>query len=253
MQGDKFVGYLPENISWSEDSRTIYFDWNPDSDTLRSRYKVAATAGAKPEKVSREELRSMPSGGEYNDARTIKIYEKNGDLFLRDLTAKSTLSVTNTIEGESLHGFSGDESNIIFQKGDNLFSWDIETGTTEQLTDFRKGAEKKDKKRSREDQFLYDDELALMDILAERKAARDARKRRSDDLKPKRPKPFYLGEQSLGNLQISPDLRFVTFRLTDESEPKQTDVPNYVTESGQVEQLKSRPKVGRRQPSLLWR
>ena len=40
MQGEKFIGYSPTNISWSDDSKTVYFDWNPDDELLRSKYKI---------------------------------------------------------------------------------------------------------------------------------------------------------------------------------------------------------------------
>ena len=40
MQGEGFVGYLPTSIRWTEDSQNITFLWNPDQDTLRSRYQV---------------------------------------------------------------------------------------------------------------------------------------------------------------------------------------------------------------------
>ncbi len=29
MKGEEFIGYLPEAVSWSEDSRYVYFSWNP--------------------------------------------------------------------------------------------------------------------------------------------------------------------------------------------------------------------------------
>lgn len=35
MKGEDFVGYSPTNIQWSDDSKTIYFDWNPNKQPLR--------------------------------------------------------------------------------------------------------------------------------------------------------------------------------------------------------------------------
>lgn len=46
MQGEKFVGYLAEDIRWGTDSETIYFTWNPDGDTLRSA--SVSTAASSP-------------------------------------------------------------------------------------------------------------------------------------------------------------------------------------------------------------
>lgn len=246
MQGEKFVGYLPENISWSEDNRTIWFSWNPDGDTLRSTWKINLLNGkpGKPEKITDEELKNRPAKGSYNKARTKMTYTKNGDLFLLDLLSGKDFQVTNTLEYEGSPEFSGDGTKILFEKDNNLYSWDISSGATEQLTDFKKGSERKERKKSPQDQWLENDQLALFGVLAERKAEEDIRKRRQEALKPKRPKTFYFGEKRISGIDATPDLQFITFRLTKSADGEQTDVPSYVTPSGKVETLKSRPKVG---------
>ena len=40
MKGEDYVGYLPDDITWDDNSQEIYFSWNPDKDTIRSTYKV---------------------------------------------------------------------------------------------------------------------------------------------------------------------------------------------------------------------
>ncbi|MFQ5447016.1 MAG: prolyl oligopeptidase family serine peptidase [Saprospiraceae bacterium] len=248
MQGEKFVGYLPQGISWSEDSRTIYFSWNPDGDTLRSTWKITIDENGTaddPVKVTDEELTARSSRGSYNKARTKKVYSKNGDIFLLNLTFPPTaLQITNTLEYEGSPRFSGDETKVIFEKGKNLYAWDIATGTTEQLTDFKKGSERKERPKPANEQWLENDNLELFEILAERKAGDETRKNRRKALQPKRPETYRYGDKSTGYLRISPDMRFVTFRLSSGGEDKSTKVPNYVTESGRVEELRSRPKVG---------
>ncbi|MCB0521834.1 MAG: S9 family peptidase, partial [Saprospiraceae bacterium] len=252
MQGEKFVGYLPENISWSDDSHSVYFSWNPQGDTLRSQWQVEIKAGkaGEPVKLTNEEIKSLTSEGVYNKARTKKVYSKNGDLFLLDFSEPTLLQITNTLDNEGSPIFSGDERKIIFQKDNNLFAWDMATGATEQLTDFKKGQGKKDKKKLLQDEWLERQQLELFEVLADRKALREAEKKRDKDWKPQRPKAYFFGEKRLSGLAISPDLRFVTFQMTVEAEGRQTDVPNYVTESGQVEELKSRPKVGSPQDEM---
>lgn len=252
MQGEKFVGYLPEDISWSEDSRTILFSWNPDGDTLRSTWKVDMVQGrpGSPVQLDDEAIRALPSDGSYDRARTKKVYSKNGDLFLLGLAENSRLQITNTLDQEVNPLFSGDGRRVVFQKDNNLFAWDMGTGTTEQLTDFKKGSEKKDKKKLLPDEWLERQQLELFGVLAGRKALREAEKKRRDDLKPKRPKAYYMGDKHVLGLAISPDLRFVVFQMATEAEGPQTGVPNFVTESGQVEELKARPKVGSPQEEM---
>ncbi|MCP3931710.1 MAG: prolyl oligopeptidase family serine peptidase [Bacteroidetes bacterium] len=244
MQAEKFVGYLPQSISWSEDGKTVYFDWNPEMDTLRSRYKISINGGD-PEKVSHEELKNMPSRrGAYNKAQTKKVYSKNGDLFLLNIQDGTHIQITNTLDSESSPQFSGDETKIVFSKSNNLFTWDIKSGIITQLTNFKKGKKKSESKKTKNEQWLENDQLAYFEILQQRKAVRELRKERSERMKVQRPKEIYYGSNHLSGIQISPDLHFVSYRIIKDAKSKRTQVPDYVTESGFTESSNGRPKVG---------
>ena len=246
MQGKKFVGYLPNDIRWSEDSRSVYFSWNPEMDTLRSLYKTQLENGGwtGAQQVGIEEQKSIYRGGNYNKDRTKITYSNKGDLFLRDFTTGGLKQITSTLERESGPVFSGNGTAIVFEKDGNLFAWDIADGITRQLTDFKKGFKKNKQVLSEQDEWLKQDQLGMFEILAERKMTKETRERRNKLLEPKRPKTYHYGDKRLSDLAISPDGRFITFRLLDRGEGKRTEVPNYVTESGRVEDINARPKVG---------
>ncbi|NUO01212.1 MAG: S9 family peptidase [Saprospiraceae bacterium] len=244
MQGERFTGFAPQDVSWSEDSKTIYFSWNPDLDTLRSTYSVGIEGGL-PQKLTPEALRELPEGGVYNKNRSQKLYGKNGDLFLLDLNSSQKRQLTNTVDRESNARFSGDEKYIIYQQGNNLYAWEIAGGTLQQLTDFRRGPAKSESPLSDQEQWLKNDQLEWFDVLAERKATRETRDRRSKTLEPRRPREITYGErQQLSNLQVSPDMKYITYRLSTPSRGKGTKVPDFVTESGYIEDLNARQKVG---------
>lgn len=250
MQGERFVGFLPEDIRWSLDSKTIYFSWNPNGDTLRSDYKIVIDekgAAGNPVKVELDELKTLPATGHYNRARNAMVYSKNGDIFMAAASAANRWEIrqlTHTLEHESNPRFSNDERKITFQKGDNLFSWDLHSNQLVQLTDFRPGKEKAERLPPAHEAWLENENLELFEVLAERKAKDALRKKRREALQPDKPLTYYYGDARLDNLQCSPDLRFVTFRLIHQEEQSKTDVPNYVTASGKVELLSARPKVG---------
>ncbi len=244
MQGEKFVGYLPGNIRWGTDSRSIYFSWNPDQDTLRSLYKITLNQ-REPQKVSLEEQSNIPAvDGVYNDDRSLLVYEKNGDIFLLNIAGQSVRKVTNTVDREYDPEFSGDEQQIIFTRSSNLFAWDINGGSLRQLTNFIKGQAEHDKKEPAYKQWLEEDQLALFDILAERKATEELEEQREEALEPEGPPEIYTGEKLVTDINISPDMRFVTYRLFKNPESERTDVPDYVTESGFTEDINARSKVG---------
>lgn len=244
MSGEDFVGYLPENISWSPDSKNIYFSWNPDKDTLRSMYKVGITEGALPEKMSAEEQMQLFRGGATNADHSAMLITRNGDIYHRDLSTGTEKQLTNTLERESDPNFTSIANTITFVRDNNIFSWNLETSQLTQLSDFRPGKERPEKKPLEYESWLERDQLEYFDILARQKSVREARQRRGELLEPKRPKTIYLGDQNVSNIQASPDLAFVTFTLISRAKPARTIVPNYVTQSGFTEDINARTKVG---------
>ena len=249
MKGEDFVGYLPERIQWSDDSKQINFSWNPEGDTLRSTYAVDV-ASKKIHKLSVEELKAMTTDGVYSGDKKFKVYAKNGDLFLQDNSTYKSVQITNTVNRESNPLFSGDGVYVIFESDNNLFAWNRQEGTTRQLTNFKSGKEKKDKKLSEQDEWLKEEALENSDILRKREGERNTRKYRNELTKPKRPKEIYVGDKRIVDLSISPDRHYVVYQLMKQSDPKRTVVPNYVTESGYTEDINSRTNVGSPQPTF---
>ena len=242
MRGDDFVGTLPSQISWSDDSKLIYFNWNPDGDTIASRYKADIQTKTI-QKLSFDEQKLLSEQGDLNKDRTWKVYEKEGDLYLLNTRNYTSSAITNTLAVESNPRFSGDGTSVIYEAGNNIFQWDMTTGRTTQLTDFKKGKDEKSNK-PQEEQWLENDQLELFDILESQKAKQEASKYRREQIKTKRPYPVYLENKRLRQMTISPDLNYVVYQLVTDAKDKNTNVPDFVTRSGYTTDLRSRPKVG---------
>jgi dipeptidyl aminopeptidase/acylaminoacyl peptidase len=243
MQGESFVGYLPEDLFWSDDSQSILFDWNPQRDTLRSTFQVSVRSGEIAEVMPNDPI-LQSRYGHFNKERTVKVFEHYGDIYLLDVKSGQVQALTMTVERESSPHFFKDDTYIVFHKENNLFSWDLSDRSIRQLTDFRSGTKMDGPPEPEYEAWIEHDQLEYFEVLQERKAEREARKRRSELAKPARPTPFYMGSKRIDNIRLSPDMNYVVYRLTKESDATSTEVPNYVTESGQVEMLRSRPKVG---------
>lgn len=244
MEGEKFIGYSPDGVFWGDDSRTIYFNWNPERDTLSRLFHVGID-GNQPEPVLYEAQRFLSMGaGNYDRNRTRKVYAKGGDLFLLDLSSQQLTRLTQTIDRESNPTFSGDDRYIIFQREDNLFAWELAGGVVRQLTNFRRGSERKEPPPAAYRQWLQDQQMELFDVLRDRKTAEKLRSVRSDSLELKMPRQIYYGEKRLVNLQASPDLNFVTCLVVTPGNAPNTEVPYWVTESGYVDPRNMRSKVG---------
>lgn len=237
---------LPKQLHWSEDAQSLYFMWNPERAEADSLYQINRRGGA-PGKVPLKTQKDLvPSRGVYSRDYSQKVFERDGDIFIVHTKTGRQTPVTSTIAREGNPRFSLREDAIIFERENNLFSWEITTGKLTQLTDFRSGAAPVEKgPRTEEQKYLAQEELRLIQILRERKEKEDLGKARNKLLELKRPKTIYLGEADLQNPQLSPDGGFVTFVLRKRAKEGQTAiVPNYVTETGFTEDIRTREKVG---------
>lgn len=249
MQGDDFVGYLPTNINWSENNKDIYFSWNPDNDTIRSTYKANINS-KKIVKASFEELKLKMSPSDVSRDGKWIVYNKEGDLFLRDNTTNTLKRLTNTNAYETNPQFSGDQKSIIYQESNNLFQWDLVDGTIQQLTNFKSGNDRPKRPLGEQDQWLKDDQLKYFNVLEKRKNEDKAQAYRREQNRFERPETIFLGDKNLFGLNISPDMNYAVYRLFERANSKNTIVPDYVTESGYTTDLNTRSKVGGPQSSF---
>lgn len=244
MRDPKWIGTAPSNLVWSADSRTVYFQWNPVKAKSDSTYKIQISGGS-PVKVEKSERRMLPNGDpQYSKSRTKAVFEKYGDIFLTDLVAKKTTQITNTGSFESNPYFSRDEKKIYFTSDQNLFSWESATGKIVQYTDFRRGKKASSAALNDQEKWLRNDQLAMFQVLKEREDKKNAAEKIRKSENPDRPKEIYLDEKTVDMVRMSPDEKYVTFRLVKQAKPKNTIVPNYVTTSGFTEDINGRTKVG---------
>ncbi len=244
MRDPRWIGIAPSNLYWSEDGKQLYFNWNPDKNPGDSLYSITL-ADRTPRKVTAASRRSLPSrNGTYNRAWTKKIYEKNGDLFLLDIPTAKVIQITNTVEREANPVFSADEKKVLFTTLSNLYSWEIASGLFAQVTDFRKGPRRSEPKVSEQEKWLKADQLAYFDVLKRRSDNRKTAEKIQKADRGRRSKEIYLDDRSADQIQLSPDGRYVTYRLSKSPASKSTIVPNYVTESGFTEDIPARTKVG---------
>src|SRR5471030_2873934 len=136
MRDPKWIGTSPANVHWSDDSKKIYFDWNPDN-AVRSTLFSITPADIKPTKVGIDEQRNLaPQRGEWNKKHTLKVYEKNGDIWLSEPKTGRVQQLTSTTDRESNPTFSGDETKVLFIRNDNLYALKLNGGELLQLTSF---------------------------------------------------------------------------------------------------------------------
>ena len=243
MQGDDFVGHRPSSAYWTTDGKTLYFDWNPDGALSDSLYAYSVT-NKKINKVGFLDANSLPSSRlTYNQDKTKAVYAKNGDIFLLDLNNHQTQPITKTQARESGPHFTDNGKSIAFEQNGELFTWDIASGLLEQKTRFVK-SKNSEPKRDSKDEWLYQDQLELFDVLQERKAKNDRGEEISSQLEALEPLEIETKGKPVINLEMDPSGNFITYVLMDRPNSKGTIVPHFVTESGYTEDQNTRSKVG---------
>jgi len=266
MRDPKWIGTSPSNIHWSDDSKKIYFSWNPENADRDQLYAITPT-DIKPVKVGLDDQRAMvPEFGDWNKKHTQKLFDKNGDIWLSDLTTGKIQQLTNTTDFEAGPVFSGDESIVIVRKGDNLYSLKFNSSELVQLTNFvhsaaatpasptgRRGGGRRANQDvaagNDQERWLKTQQLELFDIIKVRDKDRKLDSVERKEFEVKKLKEISVDDRSVGAQRVSPDGRYITYRLAKYPEGvKSAIVPNYVTASGFTEDIPNRTKVGDPQP-----
>ncbi len=274
MRDPKWIGTSPSNVFWSPDSKSVYFNWNPEGNVADSVYyvTVGSTTPAKADYLAVQKLTTL-NNAVYNNSYTKRVYSFRGDVFLEDIASGKTIRITQTEEFESSPRFIKNDEWVVYNRSQNLYGWNSQTGITLQLTNITRGAESAPAPTAfsgfrgqggggrgggqagvaraggnAQEQWLQDEQLGLFEVLKERKEKREMRTeflKVNKDVHSDTLKTIGIGDKSLQGLDISPDGRFVTYRLYQPaSGGKNTIVPAYVTETGFTTDIPGRTKVG---------
>ncbi len=243
MKGNEFVGNLPENIRWSVDGQTIFFEWNPQNELGNSTYTYLNNGKTNlPVKADHKSIFEFDLVQRNN---LINYYSIEGALVAYNKKTKvskliyQSYSPIYNIQRTKL------ENIICFQQENNLYSYNAIQGTIVQLTNFQSGEEKPSKK---DDSFVTKEEGELFQFLQDKKERKDWSAEQVTTIYAF-PNTYYFGDESIENIQISPDNRFVGFRLSDYPKEKETHVENHISSNGHTYASPARAKVSDEDPS----
>lgn len=240
-----WIGTSPSNISWSDDSQKIYFSWNPEKNRTDSLYSYAVST-QDIQKVGKAERQALPQDqGRFNNDFSLKVFEKEGDIYLQDCHTFTVQPIIETVTRKQNPIFSVDGEGIYFLQENNVFYYSLKKGNIKSITNLMMGEKKETVKSNVQEDWLKKDQLSLFEVIRERKERTDATAKAVDAEKKKLAKEIYLGSKRITNLKVSPNGKFVTYSLIEEPKnSKSTVVPTYVTESGFTENIPARTKVG---------
>jgi dipeptidyl aminopeptidase/acylaminoacyl peptidase len=262
MRDPKWMGTSPSGIFWSNEGGILYFLWNPDKNIADSIYYITPTNKTPVKATAAEkQVLNTQSNYNYNNLRSAFVFAKDSDIFYTDIKSGKTKRIIQTTDAELNPQFSFNDTKIVYTRNQNLYAWDIATGETLQLTNIKSAdapAAPSAAARgggnqgitapvgtNQQEQWLKNDQLQFFQVLKERKTKKDAADAYTKNLpKDKELRSIGIDDKSLQGLSISPDGRFITYRLLKTANGKTTIVPSYVTESGFTTDIPARTKVG---------
>ncbi len=241
---EKWIGTLPDDFEWDLQSNKIYFDWNPDQDTLASLHEytikekeIRRLSVMEKQKVNQRSL-------DFDSEKSKAVYTRNGNIFYYDIEKGIEIQLTNWLGSASSPKFVKNNTEISFELNDNLYTINIKTGLIQQITNFVSGKEKSESKSEGQDLFLENQQIELFDVIKERAAQEKAREYRRELEKVEEPIYIYLDKKRLMSAALSPTGKYVVYTTYKSAQGKPTSVTHHVTESGYTEEQRARAKVG---------
>jgi dipeptidyl aminopeptidase/acylaminoacyl peptidase len=277
MRGPYLVGYEPAQIHWSGDNSKIYFQWKKAADPVAAPLDnyVVNRDGTGLRKLTDDEGRlAPPAFADTSEDGSLSIFSQDGDIVMITNATGQRRQVTKTSDAETNPRFLRDGHRITFQRSGNLFLLSPDNGDLEQLTDIRTAAAGPDTapaagagtggrggrggqggggappaagdavKGTAAQEYLKKEQREMFEVVRDRVKLKE-----EADAKQKKVavrKPFTLpARQTMGQMQLSPDGKYVFAVITEAPEgAKNSNVPNWITDSGFPEEIPGRSRVG---------
>jgi len=251
MADPDWIGNPPEDPYWSDDGRAVYYERERDGagSNPTDLFRLDLASG-KSTRIEPAERGKADAPGRRSLDRKKTVYVRQGDVFVKDLTTGAVRQITRTSAPESDPFFLADGKRIGFYRDNQPFVYDLASGLLSQAADLRL---EKDPAEEDTPSFLAAQQTRLFDVLRQRqeKEKREREEERAEQqADPTRPPlPWYLGKEvTLVGTSLSPSGDWLVVITAPKSEPKLTKMPDYVTESGDVETRDVRVKVGVEKP-----
>ena len=240
MQGDQFIGHQPSNHFWSWDGKRVYFYWNPTNEP-GPRIYYWEKGFKEAQKLPPDEIADtyLSEKGQYGNE--IRYYIRDGALFKFNTKTNKHEKIYHTVESIRNLMFVESSSALYFQQKNNLYKFNTEIGTIEQITNFRRG-NVPNKKKS-ESNYLKTQQQELFAYVRDKQRKNNWNKERNKEVQISFPSAFYFGSYNMENMQISPDEKHVVFRLSKYPKRLETKFVDYLSDDGYSTEKIARKKV----------
>ena len=238
MKGDEFIGYSPENVTWSFDNETIFFDWNPKKEVGKSTY-YWRKGMSEPQLADPNEAKFYKNRFLTHDDQTY-YYSEGGGLFSYHIKTKKKKKIfqnSGFISNLSL----GKPGVLFFEQNGNIHQVDTNEGSILQITNF--GKKQPETPKSKDD-FLKTQQEELFQYVQDQKTRREFNEDKRKQLEKSFPKGYH-SSQDIWSLQTNPNGQYVTFIEGKRPNNKREVMMNFITDDGynKSQDIKSKVSV----------
>ncbi len=253
MADPDWIGTPVQNPYWAADRKAVYYSQKRSGSPIADLHKVDLGDG-KDEVVEGTAIAASDGANAvYDIAGTRAAFERNGDIFVRDLASGRLTQITRSAEKEATPQFSRDGRLLSFRNANEWFTHDLATGVTSPAALLKT---EKDPDAPPKGEELRDMQLRTFSTLKKLHDDKETRRKHAEELRsadPTRaPAPFWLGDEiKLLDTELTPDARWMLIVTAPKKpeEGKHGELTRYVTESGYEEFEKEHTRVGRNPPA----
>ena len=253
MADPDWIGTPVQSGYWSADGRAAYYVRKRNGAPINDLHRIDLGSGRDEVVDGAAMATSDGADAVYDIAGTRAAFERNGDIFVRDLASGRLTQITRSADKKSSPQFSGDGRQLSFRSGNEWFVHDLATGVTAPAALLKT---EKDPDAPPKGEELRDMQLRTFSTLKKLRDDREAKRKQAEEQRradPTRaPAPFWLGDEiKLLDAELSPNGRWmvVVTAPKNHEEGKRGELTRYVTESGYEEFEKERVRVGHNPPS----
>ena len=198
MADNDWIGNPPEDAYWSDDGRSVYYLRERDGEGKNPRdlFRVDLASGQTVKVEPADYGKVDAPGGDRSRDGKWKVYARQGDIFLKDLTTGGVRQITRTAERETAPRFLADGRRFSFRRGPAVFVYDGAAGLLSQPAEIKL---EKDPTKEDDPDFLAAQQTRLFDIIRQQQETekRDREEelahQKADPTRP--PLPWYFGKK----------------------------------------------------------
>lgn len=252
MADPDWMGNAPQNGYFSDDGKSIIYSQKIKGSKEYQRWSIDLSSNKKL-KITDKDLYTLDNpNGPLSPNGSLKVFNNQGDLWLKYLATGELRQLTRTIANEGQPQFIGNNK-VAYKLGNAIYSININSGLINQLVDLQFSDDPE--ADSGKDTYLVKQQSRYFDYIKQKQQDQQQLKNKQATMAAESnldaPKSWFFGEKAeLHTFRLSPNGRYLLVGTYPKVKQlgKPDNMPRFVTEDGFVKNDNVRSLVGSYKP-----